>query len=39
MARVKLTPRVRVILLLLAVYLVVMMVLIVYRFVAVVSGR
>jgi len=39
MARVKLTPRVRVILLLLAVYLVTMMVLVVYRFVAVISGR
>jgi hypothetical protein len=37
--RVKLTPRVRVILLLLAAYLAVMLVLIVYRFIAVVSGR
>ena len=39
MARVKLTPRVRVILLLLAAYLVTMLGLIVYRFVVVVSGR
>lgn len=39
MVRVKLTPRVRVILLLLAAYLAVMLVLIVYRFIAVVSGR
>jgi hypothetical protein len=39
MVRVKLTPRVRVILLLLAAYLVTMLGLIVYRFVAVVSGR
>jgi len=37
--RVKLTPRVRVVLLLLAVYLAVMLVLIVYRFIAVVRPR